>query len=51
VAQNTRRNIHGRADSRYAPRILDLQTIERIWPVYNFMNAQIFVDVFDNFRE
>src|SRR6266700_4518094 len=49
--QNSRRHIHGRSDFRDAPRVFDLQTVERILPVANFPNPQVAVCVFNYFGE
>src|SRR5260370_12681845 len=38
-------------DFCHAPRVFDLQTVERVFPIANFAHTQIFVCVFDDLSE
>src|SRR5438309_2782108 len=41
--------IHRRGSLRHALGIFDLKTVERVRPIFDFLNAQVVVGVFDNF--
>jgi hypothetical protein len=50
LGQDARRNIDSRTNFRHATRIFDLKAVERIRPIVDFMNAQVFVNVSSNLR-
>src|ERR1700686_2617214 len=50
-AEDARGDIYRRTDSCDAAGVFDLQSIERVWPVLDLANAQIFVGIFNYFGE
>ena len=51
LSQNARGDIHRRANFCDAAGVFGLQSIQRVWPVFDLANAQIFAGVFNYFGE